>query len=188
MAGPRDASDKRLLAATRGGDAEAFGRFFTRHREDVVRYLRHQTGDAALAADLTAETFAAALLSVHRGRAGGVTNGAAWLMGIARHKLIDSYRDGAVQDEARRRLGMAHIEVDEGDLARIDELVGLASDLTMALEQLPESERRAVIERVVHDRDYPELAREAGRSEAVMRKRVSRGLGRLKRTAGLEES
>jgi hypothetical protein len=43
-----------------------------------------------------------------------------------------------------------------------------------------------VIERVVSDRDYTELAREAGHSPTVMRKRVSRGLRRLRSTTRME--
>jgi RNA polymerase sigma factor (sigma-70 family) len=175
-----------LLNDTRARDAEAFGRFFARHREAVVVYLRRRTGSAELALDLMSETFAAALLAVHRGNATHVPNGAAWLIGIARHKLLDSYRAGAAQDEARRALGIARIAAEDDDLRAIDELGGGPGSVAVALEHLPESERRAVIERVVNDRDYTELAREAGRSPTVMRQRVSRGLRRLRSTTRLE--
>ena len=60
-------TDEQLMAATRRGDAEAFGELFARHRALVLAYLvrRAEREDAA---DLLAETFAAALLAVHDGR------------------------------------------------------------------------------------------------------------------------
>jgi len=72
-------SDESLLAATRAGDADAFGVFFARHSRTVLRFVRRRVGSAELAADLTAETFAAALIAVHRDHAEQVPDGAAWL-------------------------------------------------------------------------------------------------------------
>lgn len=188
MLGFRNPTDQELLSATRAGDAGAFGRFFVRHHEAVVVYLRRRTGSAELALDLMSETFAAALLAVHRGHATNVPNGAAWLIGIARHKLLDSYRAGAAEDAARRALGVARIVAEDDDLRAVDELAGGPSTVAQVLEHLPEAERCAVIERIIKDRDYDDLAREAGRSPTVMRKPVSRGLRRLRSTTRLEET
>jgi RNA polymerase sigma-70 factor (ECF subfamily) len=51
------------------------------------------------------------------------------------------------------------------------------------LADLPAGERAAVSARVIEERDYGEIARSLGCSEMVVRKRVSRGLARLR--AGL---
>ena len=48
------------------------------------------------------------------------------------------------------------------------------------VESLPEDERDAVELRVVHEREYAEIAAELRCSELVVRKRVSRGLARLR--------
>ena len=51
----------------------------------------------------------------------------------------------------------------------------------MALvENLPEDERFAVRSRVLDERPYPEIASELRCSEMVVRKRVSRGLARMR--------
>ena len=56
---------------------------------------------------------------------------------------------------------------------------------TIALAGLPEEQRRAIHARVVHDREYAEIAGELRCSEAVVRQRVSRGLRTLRaRLAG----
>ncbi|MDO9353344.1 MAG: sigma factor, partial [Solirubrobacteraceae bacterium] len=87
------------------GDAAAFGAFYRAHEDVVLGYFLRRTGQAELAADLAAETFAQALASragfdPQRGPA------RAWLFGIARHVLARSLERGRVEDETRRRLGM----------------------------------------------------------------------------------
>ncbi|HEV3376843.1 MAG TPA: sigma factor [Thermoleophilaceae bacterium] len=59
-AGPEDAD---LLAR---GDADSFARFYGRHARRLAGWLMRATGDAEAAADLTAETFAAALAARKR--------------------------------------------------------------------------------------------------------------------------
>jgi RNA polymerase sigma-70 factor (ECF subfamily) len=49
------------------------------------------------------------------------------------------------------------------------------------VEQLPAVEREAVRARVVEERSYREIATELRCSEMVIRKRVSRGLARVRK-------
>lgn len=71
-------SDDELLEATSRGPA-AFGVFYQRHEDAVLRWCLRRTGDAELAADLAAEVFAAALVSSRRFRVGGPP-AEAWLL------------------------------------------------------------------------------------------------------------
>jgi RNA polymerase sigma factor (sigma-70 family) len=175
-------SDEELLAAT-AADAEAFAVFYRRHLRSVLAYLVHRTGRPELAADLAAETFAAALQALPRaaeppGHARG------WLYTIATNKLADSARRGAVADRSRRELGMAVSELSDDDLERAEELLDarrLAPDLAALLAELPADQRAALQARIVEERDYRELAEAWSCSEAVIRQRVSRGLTTLRR-------
>ena len=54
-----DRDDDALLAAA-ADDPEAFARFYRLHVRGVIAYFRRRVHDPELAADLTAETFAAA--------------------------------------------------------------------------------------------------------------------------------
>jgi RNA polymerase sigma factor (sigma-70 family) len=179
-------SDAELLERTRAGDAAAFGLFFNRHSVTVLGFVRRRVGSAELAADLTAETFTAALIATHRGHAHEVPDGAAWLRGIARHKIVDSYRAGRLEDGARHELQLQRIAPTDQELDAIDRLGGSASPVHAALEHLSAEERDAVVERVVLARDYAEIADRARTSEEVARKRVSRGLARLRKEMGAE--
>jgi hypothetical protein len=59
-------TDEQLLAAVDAGEPEAFGAFYRRHVTALLGYFLRRTRDAELAADLTAETFAAALDGLRR--------------------------------------------------------------------------------------------------------------------------
>ena len=175
------ASDEELLEATRR-HPEAFGVFYSRHEERVVRYFLARTGEAEVAADLAAETFAAALSSAHRFRR-RPEPAAAWLFGIARNTLAMSRRRGRVEERARRRLGMPQLVLTDEVLDRIEALEGTAVEL---VGDLPPDQAEAVRARIVDERDYSEIAKDLRCSEAVVRKRVSRGLESLRHR--MEES
>ena len=171
-------SDQALLLAARR-DAEAFGEFDRRHARPLAGYLVRRTGDAEAAADLLAETFAAALTGLDRfDPARG--DGAAWLYGIARHQLARRARRGAVEERARRRLRMERLALSGEDLRAIE----ACDDATIALETLPADQRAAVHARVVAGQDYTAIAAASGSTEPAVRQRVSRGLATLRRRIG----
>jgi RNA polymerase sigma-70 factor (ECF subfamily) len=166
-------SDEDLLVGT---DAASFEEFYLRHVDNLLGFFSRRTRDAELAADLTAETFAAALAGRRRYRpqAGAASS---WLFGIAMNKLADAQRKGYAERKACRRLGMERIELSDADIARIDALGESASAL---LEGLSYDQRQAVQAHVVEERSYGEIAADQRVSEAVVRKRVSRGLAAVR--------
>jgi RNA polymerase sigma-70 factor (ECF subfamily) len=177
--GPRGDTDEELLSRS---DAASFECLYVRHVDELLGFFARRTRDAELAADLTAETFAAALTARRRYRPQKGSAGA-WLYGIALKKLADAQRKGYAEDRARRRLGMERIELTDADFARIDALAGdrTASALVAGLGP---DQRDAVVAHVVQERSYEEIAGQLGTSEAVVRKRVSRGLQAVRRRMG----
>jgi RNA polymerase sigma-70 factor (ECF subfamily) len=173
---PELPSDRTLLLE---GDAAAFGAFYARHAEWVLGYLRRRSPDAELAADLAAEVFAAALAGRRRYRSSSESANS-WLLAIASNKLNSALRSGYAERRARTRLDMRPIEVTGDDIARIDAL-GDSVTVRALLEQLPEDQRAAIVAHVVDDRGYDEIAVGEGVTEAVVRKRVSRGLAGMRR-------
>ena len=75
---------------------------------------------------------------------------------------------------------MERLELTDADIARIE---ALADDRTATLlvSRLAPEQRDAVVAHVVDERSYEEIAGELGTSEAVVRKRVSRGLQTVRR-------
>jgi RNA polymerase sigma-70 factor (ECF subfamily) len=170
--------DDDLLAQFAAGDAEAFVAFYRRHLTAVLGFFLRRTGNPELTADLTAEVFAAALLAAERYRP-GERPALAWLYGIAAHKLADSRRRGRVEDEARRRLSLQPLVIDDEELARVQEMADPGA-AEAAVLTLPPALRDAVMARVVDERPYAEIAQEMQCSELLVRQRVSRGLRALR--------
>src|SRR3989337_2213984 len=111
-------SDEDLLAAR---DARSFEQFYLHHVDALLGFFARRTGDPELAADLTSETFAAALAG--RRRYKPETGAAsAWLFGIAARKLADAQRRGYAERRMCRRLGMERIELTDADVAHIEAL------------------------------------------------------------------
>jgi DNA-directed RNA polymerase specialized sigma24 family protein len=133
---------------------------------------------------LAAETFAQALVSRARYAPQPGAGAVAWLFGIAAHVLARSVRRGRIEDRARRSIGLPPVALDDAQLAEID-AIGDDSGVVAALERLPPDQRDAVRARILDDRAYPDVAVRLNVSEAVARKRVSRGLAALRRN--LEE-
>jgi RNA polymerase sigma factor (sigma-70 family) len=173
------ATDEQLLVRTIE-DPEAFGPFYDRFEPDVLAFVYRATRRADIAADLTAEIFAAALASA-RAFDPGLGTARGWLFGIARHKLADLWERGRVEDSARRRLGCEPLALTDELIERIEQLGSDTSVNTLALlEDLPHDQRMAIEGRVLEERDYAELAVTLSCSESVVRQRVSRGLRTLR--------
>ena len=172
-------SDDELLS---GSEPGSFAVFYRNHVEDLVAFFMRRTGNAELAADLTAETFAAALV----GRASfdpGRGSASAWLFGIALNKLARAERSAAAERRARRRLGMERLDLTDADIERIETL-GSDPRAQVLLERLGPEQRNAIRAHVIDERPYGEIALRQGTSEAVARKRVSRGLATIRKRMG----
>lgn len=177
-----DTPDPDLLSATRRGNAEAFGVVYRRHYQLVLAYLIRRVRDPEVAADLCAETFARALLATHKGRQARNDSAAPWLLGIARHTMLDSLRQGQAEDRARRRLGMQSAALSDDEVDFIAE-IGSEDGLMRIARELPHRQRDALMARVIDEKDYPEIARDLQCSEMVVRQRVSRALRILRNRA-----
>lgn len=177
--GPIDRDDRDLLFSSRAGHG-GFEVFYERHLRAVLAFHAQRVRQPELAADLAAETFAAALLAVHDRDREIPDVPLAWLFTIAHRKLIDSRRRGQVEDNARRRLALEPLALEDEDIARVADV---ASTTDVALElarQLPPDQFEALRARVLDERDYQDIAEELRCSEAVVRMRVSRALKSLR--------
>jgi RNA polymerase sigma-70 factor, ECF subfamily len=123
---------------------------------EVYGYLLARCGRRALAEDLTAETFLAAVRA-HVHGAAPIT--VAWLIGTARHKLVDHWRRLEREERGLRLLdgGGPHIE-DPWD----GELDFLRAE--QVLDQLSPAHRAALTLRYLDDLPVPRVAALLGRT------------------------
>jgi RNA polymerase sigma-70 factor (ECF subfamily) len=80
---------------------------------EVFAYLRARCDSRAMAEDLTADTFLAAVGQIRRGAVETVT--VAWLIGIARHKLIDEWRRSSRRPRPERLDDARDLDAANGD-------------------------------------------------------------------------
>jgi RNA polymerase sigma-70 factor (ECF subfamily) len=170
------ATDDDLLAA---GDMASFEQFYRRHFDGVLAFFARRADSPEQAADLTAETFAAALIARRRYRPGR-GRADSWLFSIAYHKLNDARRRGRAELRALERLGMQRPALTARDEEWIEELASEEHAVPLVAE-LSADERHAVRARIVHGRSYDDIAAAGKTSPAAVRQRVSRGLARVRR-------
>jgi RNA polymerase sigma factor (sigma-70 family) len=171
-------SDEELLART-PRTSDAFSVFYERHLRSILSFLLGRTGNTQVAEELACEVFAAAFIGL---RTYEPTRGTprAWLFGIAKVTLVKSYRQHAIEQTARRKLGVSIGGYDEEAWERAERRLDSSwPGLRAAMQRLTDAERHAVEARVVHERSYSEIARDQDTSEAAIRQRVSRGMKKL---------
>ena len=159
-----------------------FAAMYAREGEVVLVFLARRTFDAAIAADLTAETFALAFGSWGRLRGRSEEEVRAWLFTVARRQVSRYLRRGRVERRAVHRLGIRVPSLHEDDVAAIEQRAGLGqlrAALGVELARLSFEQREALRLRVVEERSYAEVALALGISEQAVRARVSRGLRAL---------
>lgn len=140
----------------------------------VYGYLRPRCGSDSAAEDLASETFLAAVRSIERGAVERVT--VAWLIGIARHKLVDAWRR---QGREERSLAAVH---DPGDDSH--DPWETALDVVRArdvLDDLAPQHRAALTLRYVDGLSVPEVADVLGRSRHAAEALVVRARAAFRR-------
>ena len=134
----------------------------------VYGYLLHRCGRTALAEDLTSETFLAAVDAVRSERPPPVaTLSTAWLIGVARHKLVDHWRRlareerslTAVADDPTSTFAGGQPATDDPWDARLDAI--RAQD---TLHQLAPQHRAALTLRYLDDLPVADVAQALGRT------------------------
>jgi RNA polymerase sigma-70 factor, ECF subfamily len=144
--------------ASHGPDgSDQLAAIYRRALPQVYGYLLPRCGSAAVAEDLAAETFMAAVAAAGQRRAEEVS--VAWLIGIARHKLVDHWRR-----TARERRSQAAAEQDRQAVDDPwDEWLNAAAAHS-ALSRLPAQQRAALALRYLDGLPVAEVADYLGRT------------------------
>jgi RNA polymerase sigma factor (sigma-70 family) len=146
-----------------------------RHLDAVHRYLSGIVGDAALAEELTAETFARAVGLWRRYDPARGTP-LVYLCRIARSTALDHMRA-----EGRRRRRETRWWATQPRDAPPPAAIGLPADLRAALARLTPAEREVVALRVVLDLDGTAAAEVLGVSATACSSLLHRALTKLRR-------
>jgi RNA polymerase sigma-70 factor, ECF subfamily len=155
-----DVSDH-LVADTDSGMPQAFLSFYDDSVTQVFGYICARCRQRSVAEDLTSETFLAAVDAVRRENAPVMS--LPWIMGVARHKLVDHWRRAAREESGLRALSEEAGEEHSSDTsdAQLDALAAHETLGTLGshhqavltlryLDDLPVAEVAALLGRSVH--------------------------------------
>ena len=176
----RELPDRELLSAHCAGDRDAFGELFRRHRDRMWAVALRTTVDPEMAADAVQEAFIAAFRGAgsFRGEAAVTT----WLHRIVVNACLD-----------RLRRSKPVVPLPEADLRLLADThdhhhsVDVRLDIQAALDQLPETQRMALILVDMHGLSIAEAASIQNVAEGTIKSRCSRGRAAMVPLLGLGE-
>jgi RNA polymerase sigma-70 factor (ECF subfamily) len=171
-----------LVHRAQAGDAEAFGELYDRYVDLVYRYVYYRVGTAALAEDLTSETFLRALKRITSFTWQGRDVGA-WFVTIARNLIADHYKSG------RYRLELTTDDVSESGAPLAEDgpegavLASMQNAVLLdAVKQLNAEQQECIVLRFLQGLSVAETARAMGKNDGAIKAlqyRAIRSLGRL---------
>ena len=147
-------------ARTEGADAERFLALYHASLPYVYGYLLARCGRAVLAEELTSETMLAAVDALKRD-AGPASLSTSWLLGIARHKLVDYWRRLEREERSFQMIGSQQTEAEDPWDVHLDSLRARATLETLSpqhravltlryLDDLPVAEVADILDRTLH--------------------------------------
>jgi RNA polymerase sigma factor (sigma-70 family) len=169
-----------------GSPAADLALLYTRHRPELLRFLRARCGDVTEAEDIVQELW----LRLQSQHLGAIANGRAYLYQMANHLALDRAR------ERHRRLRRDHDwseSVHAGDWAagevaapepvQPDALIEQEElqTLSAAIASLPEGARRAFCLHKLEGRSHAEVAAQLGISRSGVEKHIAVAMQHLRR-------
>ena len=175
--------DVRLMLKVRDDDAAAFEELMLRYQNRLVTVLEHLVGDRTQAEDLAQDVF----LRVYRARKQYVPGSkfSTWLFTIANHAASNSLRSRS----RRKEVNVESRESGPMGATRLDEMAQAASGMMptrqldkaemrdivrLALENLNERQRMAVLLNKFEDMSYADISETMGMSEKAIKSLLSR--------------
>ena len=189
MTWPPDLPFGRVLERARAHDQQAVAALYKRFLPTVYRFTLARLGNAHAAEDVTADTFFAMIESLATTRATDELGFAAWLLGIARNKVLLYFRRQRTQPDTQRELPE---ELEPADTAERDDPLQIVTareswaEMAQALNRLTEDQRTVVLYRCVLGYSAEEVGQLMGKQAATVRALQFRALASLARLLGIE--
>lgn len=154
-----------------------FGAIYDETLPRVYGYLYVRLGgDAATAEDLTQETYLSLARQLHQGRI--PPDPFAWLIHVARNKLIDHYR--RVERQRKRFTPWIEDDVLPADPATPLNQVHDQDQIRAALAVLPDSQRLAIALFYLDDLTLGQIAEHLGKTPSAVESLLARGRANLR--------
>lgn len=183
--------EAQIIARSQGGDISAFNQLVLYYQQTVYNVVLRMLGDPEVAADITQDTFIAALRAIASFRPGSSFR--AWILRIASNQACDHWR--RTHRHAQESLDSLTDEDEPHASSLLNTLVATgtevnpeASLLTRELQEviarglqiLPLEQRVAIVLCDMQGMSYEEIAQTTQTTLGTVRSRIARGRGRLR--------
>jgi len=174
---------KPLWLRAQAGDEAAYREALARIAARLRAYLRRRLqGLPDEVEDLVQETLLA--LHLKRGTYDAAVPVSAWVLAVARHKLVDLWRRRGRREDLHDPLD----EVSEAALVAEPVAGEAGRDLGRLMEALPAAQRQAILLTKLEGLSVAEASQRTGVSESAIKVQVHRGLKRLAQLVKEERS
>lgn len=174
-----------VLERARRLDRSALGMLYSRFLPVVYRYTLARVADVHLAEDLTSETFFAVVEQISQTRATDELGFAAWILGIARNKVLMHYRQQRSRPQAdEHALALREATGDQGDPLAIITAREQWAEVVGALNRLTEDQRAVLLYHCVLGYSTDEVAHLLEKRPGTIRALQFRALASLARLLG----
>jgi len=185
------ADEAQLVIRSQQGDVSAFNLLVLHYQQTVYNVALRMLGDRDVAADVTQETFIAALRGIQSFRAGSSLR--AWLLRIASNQACDHWR--RTHRHAQESLDTLTDEDEPHTASVLNSLIATGNEanpeanlltrelqkvIAQGLQTLPLEQRVAVVLCDMQGLSYEEIAATTQASLGTVRSRIARGRRRLR--------
>jgi len=169
------------LIKAAGSDPTVFKELYLAHIRPIYRYIFSKVGEVRQTEDLTAQVFLEALENLPRYHHNG--HFAAWLFGIARHKIADHYRSQRPELPIDVTNGESYKKGDPlSTLIQTEE----TQRISKLIHQLDEQDQELLRLRFVAELNFGEIARLIHSNMEATKKRFYRLLTQLRQQMELD--
>lgn len=169
-------TDAELVARTRAGDADAFGKLVARYHDACWRFAYHMLGERADADDVVQESFLRAYLAIGRYDERDQFRG--WLFRILTNQCRNAI---TARGRRTRRFVQDEVALETASAPAAELQLGVEdARLSRALALLDPLQREALLLKYAEGMEYTEMSARTGVGESALKMRVKRGSERLR--------
>jgi len=175
----QDIADEELMLLYQQGDAAAFEMLYLRHKGPVYRYILRQCGELETVNELFQDVWMK--LIQNRGGYEVKAKFTTWLYTIARHRIIDYYRQAgkrAYEAEEKNPDTLSAAEYEQPDVQF--ELQQQVESLSAAVKSLPVLQRDVFLLKEEAGMDLEEIATLTGVNKETVKSRLRYAVKKLK--------
>lgn len=167
-------SQLKLIRQAQKGDTDALETIINHYYDNIFSYLYRNTGDKAIAEDLTQDVFLKLVNALAGYRSVGKFSN--FVFTIAVNVRNDYYRKNKLSIQEYDLLNVdAGVDI-EKILIRKDQ----SSRLKEAIQKLPDAQKDTILLRFFHDMKIKDIAKITSTNPSTVKSRVSNGLKKLK--------